>query len=259
MNERRRRRRNKSLRTTGLTTLVLLLVGSWLFARLAGPPIPWEITIYTGPTDSPFAEDGPRYAEILRRHGIGVRLVSTHGTMDNLGRLASGEGARVGFAESVLIQMFRTEQDATETGATDELVSLGSLYYEPLWVFARSADQVADERDLDGLFVYPGHRGSGTRVLAEQLLEMNGLDDVSLHEPAELLTKEAGIELFNQGEFDAVFIMGEPVSPAVDIRQRVRELPGESMASDESAALDRPGVPNKKRASDDAQVNERET
>lgn len=215
MTETEPRHRNRSLLRTILILTVLLVGAGWLFFKLAGPPIPQEVTIFTGPDGSPFHEDGPRYAKILQGHGIEAKLVTTDGSLDNLQRLATGEGARVGFAESALVRLYQTEQDSTALEEAPELVSLGALYIEPAWVFAHVDLSVDHEHDLDGLLVYPGREGSGTRALAERLLEMNGLDEVELFD-ADFVSVEEGVEAFVAGEFAAVFLMGEPRNPAIE-------------------------------------------
>ncbi len=222
MNDRPPRRRNRSLRLTFLIVIGLLLGAGLLFVKLAGPPIPRQITIFTGPAGTPFHDDGPRYQEILARHGIDAQVVPTGGSLDNLERLAEGKGARVGFAESALINLYQAERAKAEE--TADLVSLGALYIEPFWVFALAERDIREEPDLEGLLVYPGREGSGTRLLAERLLEINGLDSVAVYETNEPLTAETGVDLFLDGVLDAVFVMGEPRNPAVHRLLRQPEI-----------------------------------
>jgi len=221
VNDRPLGRRNRSLRLTALVVVILLAGAGWLFVKLAGPPIPGTITIFTGPPGSPFEADGPRYQEILAEHGIEARLIATDGSVDNLERLLRSEGARVGFAESALIQLFQVEQ---ASGAQEDqvaenlesLVSLGALYYEPFWAFALVDRNVEEEPDLDGLLVFPGREGSGTRALAEQLLATLGLDDVVISGSDRFKSMEEGVEAFLAGEFEAGFVMGKPRTPIID-------------------------------------------
>ena len=93
--------------------------------------------------------------------------------------------------------------------------SLGALYLEPFWLFTSTRDDIRDERDLEGLLVFAGRAGSGTRVLAEALLSINGLDDIRTYAVSEDLTEEEVTELFRQGEVDALFATGSPMSPVL--------------------------------------------
>jgi TRAP-type uncharacterized transport system substrate-binding protein len=239
---------------------LVALVLSVLFVTLIGPPAPSEITFYTGPEGSTFFEDGPRYAEALARNGIEARLVETQGSIENLDSLVHGNGPRVGFAEAALIRTYQTAffdsvaaaaEDAVATedaapdlgetvtrpeagsGAADEteadlgLESLGALYVEPFWIFTAARRGVGTERELEGLVVFPGREGTGTRVLAEALLQVNGVEDVTVFEPEQDPTREEIAEMFLRGEVEALFAMGDPMSPSIHrllLDPRIRPL-----------------------------------
>jgi TRAP-type uncharacterized transport system substrate-binding protein len=93
--------------------------------------------------------------------------------------------------------------------------SLGALYLEPFWLFTSARDDVRDERGLEGLLVFAGREGSGTRVLAEALLRINGLDDVRTYAVSDDLSEEDVTELFRRGEVQALFATGSPMSPVL--------------------------------------------
>ena len=57
------------------------------------------------------------------------------------------------------------------------LLSLGSLYYEPLWLFYRKDVPFEQLRDLAGRRLAVGPEGSGTRALVRRLLRDNGVDE----------------------------------------------------------------------------------
>jgi TRAP-type uncharacterized transport system substrate-binding protein len=251
--------KHRSLRNLILRLAILALVLSVLFVKLIGPPAPSAITIYTGMEGTSFYEDGPRYAEVLARHGIDARLVATGGSIENLDSLVHGEGPRVGFAEAALIRTYQTAfadsvaaarageeepgpagvagdfgedevtpdsalSDLQSVGAAEEvdeeeadlgLESLGALYLEPFWVFVPARRDLRTEADLEGLLVFPGREGTGTRVLAEALLRVNGIEDVQIYEPGDGIGEEEIAEALLRGEVQAVFAMGDPMSPAI--------------------------------------------
>lgn len=248
-------RKNRSIRSVALRLLIVALLLSVLFGTLIGPPAPSEITIYTGPEGTTFSEHGPRYAAALARNGIDARLVATEGSLENLDSLVHGVGPRVGFAEAALIRTYQTafadsvaaaEALEGEPGEEEQLEppeermdlaeaatrrsedpgfeepdadlgveSLGALYLEPFWVFAPAGSSIEDEPDLEGLAVLAGREGSGTRVLAEALLRINGLEEVQIQELIEGPSADAITEIFEQGEAEAVFAMGSPLSPII--------------------------------------------
>ena len=60
------------------------------------------------------------------------------------------------------------------TAEAPALLSLASLYYEPLWIFVRGTPPTY-LHDLEGKSIAVGTDGSGTRAVAERLLKDNGL------------------------------------------------------------------------------------
>jgi len=125
------------------------------------PQPPRRVTLATGPAGSAYAEFGKRYAAALKANGIEVELKPTDGSLDNLQLLRSG-GADVAFVRG----------GSADPVADDEagLSSLGSLFYEPLWLFYRNdAGRKVDPKSgaltslaqLKGLRVNVDKPGSG--------------------------------------------------------------------------------------------------
>ncbi|MEW8013330.1 MAG: TAXI family TRAP transporter solute-binding subunit [Candidatus Sedimenticola endophacoides] len=94
-----------------------------------------------------------------------------------------------------------------------ELISLGSLYFEPLWVFYREGQPLARLSDLADRRIAIGPEGSGTRSLALQLLEENGIRESAGQHPP--LPGEAAADALVSGEVDAAFFVASPQSPVV--------------------------------------------
>jgi TRAP transporter TAXI family solute receptor len=155
---------------------LLVLAYHWL-----DPQPPRRVTLATGPAQSAYAEFGQRYARALAASGIQVELLESEGSADNLRLLREGR-ADVAFVQGGSADPAADDEDAPA------LVSLGSLFVEPVWVFyreaaarrARPAGTLARLSDLRGLRVNVGTRGSGVPALFTQLLAANGLDPQSL-------------------------------------------------------------------------------
>jgi hypothetical protein len=98
-------------------------------------------------------------------------------------------------------------------GDTAGLVSLGSLYYEPLWVFYRGRNALDRLSQLHGKRVSIGGEGSGIRRLALQLLAAND----AARQPTVLLDlgMSDAAEALQRREIDALFIIAGPDSPVV--------------------------------------------
>src|SRR4029078_1686382 len=82
------------------------------------------------------------------------------------------------------------------------LVSLGSVYYEPLWVYYRGP-VISDVGLLKGKKIAIGPFESGTRALALQLLSVNG----TVLPPTTLLplTGKDAADALQAGTIDAAF------------------------------------------------------
>ena len=137
----------------------------WMVSAAA----PTTLTMVSGPKGSVFERYAQQYQKILARSGVKLRIVPTQGALDNLKKLADPKArVDVGF-------VLGGEADGLDIG---NLMSLGSVAYQPLMVFYRGAHKHA-LGEFKGERVDIGAPGSGTHVLATQLLKLNGLDPQS--------------------------------------------------------------------------------
>ena len=188
-----------------ITTVVLIALAVFVFAfRFVEPAPPNSIVISTGAVDGGYHMFALRYREILARDGVRVELRPSAGSQENVSRLLDEKSdVEVGFLQG---------GSAFSTNAPD-LVSLGSLYYEPLWVFYRGPE-IHDFGALQGRKLAIGPEESGTRALALQLLAVN-----AAVMPPTMLLPDSGqhaADLLLQGRLDALFLVGPPESPLVE-------------------------------------------
>jgi TRAP-type uncharacterized transport system substrate-binding protein len=177
--------------------LATLLIGA-AFAvalRFVQPAPPDSVTLGTGPADSGYRQVGERYRDILARDGVRVDLLASQGSLENVARLTDPHAPiAAGFMQS----------GTAYAANAPELVSLGSLYYEPLWVFHRGP-RVDDLTGLRGKRIAIGPEFSGVRALALQLLAVN---DVVLP-PTELLALggDQAADALAAGRADAIMLV----------------------------------------------------
>src|SRR5690242_2536382 len=130
------------------------------------PAPPRHFVMTTGATDGAYHLSATRYRDILARDGVRIDLRPSAGAVENLARLGDpSSDVEVGFVQGGL--------DAGD--ARVPLVSLGAMYYEPVWIFYRARARLERIHQLAGLRVAAGARGSGTRAVARQLLEATGV------------------------------------------------------------------------------------
>lgn len=184
----------------------LLVVLSFVVAyQFVDPAPPRRISIATGPPTGAYFTYGGAYSEILRRNGIHLEVLPTAGSAENIKLL----GAESGGVDVALIS------GGTGTLAqSDEIISLGSLYYEPLWLFHQTNFTLARLPDLRGLSVSVGEEGSGTRILAMQLFELNGITEENTGILSYGYQKAANMLV--QGNLDAAIFVTTHRSPYIE-------------------------------------------
>jgi len=186
-----------------IAVAVLTIIVAWLAFSLLKPTPPRSIAMATDPEGSISAELGKRYQEILARKGIEVRLVPSVGAVENVSRLQDPKaGINVAIIPSGIIDHQKSP----------DLVSLGTLFYEPLWFFYRG--RIETYKGLHGLRISVGPEGSGTHALAIEFLARIGIVDKS---NAQLLplTSEAAAEKLLHGEINGAGILAAWESPIV--------------------------------------------
>ncbi len=146
--------------------MVIAIVGFMVAYQFVAPSPSRKLSIGTGSPEGANFAYGKKYRELLAREKIELEVKNTAGSVENLKRLeADSDGVDIAFVQGGMSALARTEK----------LVSLGSLYFEPLWIFHQNDLILNRLSDLKGLRVAVGGDGSGTKVLAMQLLGLNGI------------------------------------------------------------------------------------
>jgi TRAP-type uncharacterized transport system substrate-binding protein len=198
---------------------LLLLAGAYL---LLDPAAPKRVVLATGPDDSDYAEFGRVALAELRRYGIQVVQRTTQGSSENRRLLRDP-------AQKVDLAFVRGGSSDAARAADEEksgvpLVSLGSLYLEPVWLFYRSDAAKRLNRgatltrlaELRGWRVNLGARGSGVNGLMA-----NGVERESLQ--VSRLEQTPAVVAMLAGEVDAVVLAAAPESLMV---QMLLQTPG---------------------------------
>lgn len=201
-----------------------LLVGAYF---LLDPAPPRRVVLATGPETSAYASFGERYAEELKRFGIQVVLRPTNGSRENLRLLLDAKtDVQIAFVQGGSTESPRTQE---ELANGEPLVSLGSVFLEPLWIFYRAEKAKEIRKDgvltqvpeLRGWKVNAGARGSGAPGLLNRVLAANLMDREDI-ERSSLGDTDAVVALL-AGKLDAMALVSAPESPIV---QMLLQTPG---------------------------------
>jgi TRAP-type uncharacterized transport system substrate-binding protein len=203
--------------------LVLVLLG--LAYWVLDPTPPPKVVLATGTDQGAYAEFGKRYAQILKGYGVTVELRATQGAAENLQLLRDAKsGVDIAFVQGGADELPQA-QDADDS----TLVSLGSLFYEPVWLFYRSeaaqrllkADALSALSQLPGWRLNVGAPGSGVPNLMAKLIEANRIDPAALTLVRKTSTP-AVVDLI-AGDVDALVFASAPESLLV---QMLLQTPG---------------------------------
>ena len=182
--------------------LVIIAIGFAVAGRFIQPAPPDSLTIASGGTSGAYYAYAQKYKEILAREGVELKIEVTSGSVKNLEMLRSGE------VDAAFLQSGIGKPDEK-----DEMYSLGSLYFEPLWVFHRAGTRIDLLSDLKGRTVAIGGVGSGTRTFVEPILARNGID----RQNTRILDQggKPSSDALLRGEIDAAFYIASAESPVI--------------------------------------------
>jgi len=204
----------RDLAVVGLPTLLVVAAAFVVAARFVRPAPPDRIVMSAGTEGSAFRSYAERYRTILARKGITLQILPSLGSVENLKRLSDPkQRVDIAFVQSGLPAELRS----------DDLVSLGSVFYEPLFVLYRSPTPIGRLSALAGKRLAIGGEGSGGAALALTLLKANGIEPGG---STALLTlaDEAAMQAILQHRADAVFLAGDSARP--DQIRRLLHTPG---------------------------------
>ena len=183
-------------------SIILIAAATWFTFQFIEPAPPRSLTIATGSADGAYRFFAQRLKRELTNEGVDLEIIETAGSVDNLQRLSKGT-VDVAFLQSGLARA----QDYPQ------LESLGSLYYEPVWMFTRASESLERLGELEGRTIAVGGAGSGSRLVAQKLLATNGLSESEVN-----LSDLGGMDAVNAletGEVDALMSVASINAPMI--------------------------------------------
>jgi TRAP-type uncharacterized transport system substrate-binding protein len=200
--------------------IFLLILALSALIWFAKPAPPNTVLMATG-TGGSYKVLGEKYKTYFEKKGIELKLVETHGSKENLQHLIDRNDP----IQAALVQGGMIAADNLSG-----VESLGSVDYEPVWMFYRkntfNEGMHVSDRDIAKLKINIGPLGSGTRTQALSIFKLNSLNG----DAPNLLSlgNAEGVDALERGEIDAVILVDGFDSPNV---QRLIKNPGIRLAS----------------------------
>lgn len=183
-----------------IPVIAIVYAGFWGAYQFVSPAPPKSISISAGNIHGTYYSYAQKYKEELALDGINLSILESKGSRENIKRLLNNE------ADVALVQ-------GGTAYADEKLLSLGSLYYEPVSIFYKKELTLHRLNDFSGLKISIGVDGSGTHMLASQLFAINHVN--SQNTQFLYLTPQDSLKKLTAGELDAVFFVSSIYSPAI--------------------------------------------
>jgi uncharacterized protein len=190
------------------------------------PLPPASVTISTGASGGMYQEYGQRYIQALKAYGIDATIRESAGTGDNIKRLSEPSAD----VQAAFIQGGFAYGDSAIQAIHIETIA--QIDVEPILLLTRNKELDSLEQ-LRGLRVAIGPVGSGSRVVAQRMLEQVRID------LKDLTIVDSGIPesaaALRSGKLDAMILVSSPSAPVV---KSLLQVPGIHLISlRRSAAL----------------------
>jgi TRAP-type uncharacterized transport system substrate-binding protein len=204
-----------------LPLAVLLALAIWAVTHYVQPAPPKIVVMSTGPLDGAYHAFALRYKAHLAQYGVTLELKPSAGAVENVERLKTRKDG---------VSLALVQGGIANAENAPGLMTLGSMFYEPSWLFYRSARSLDLGNQLRGKRIAIGPPGSGTRAVGQYVMRETGLE-----KPPTVLSDLGGLaaaKALEAGEVDAVFYIAAPDAPGV---QRLLAAPGMQLLSTKRA------------------------
>lgn len=184
--------------------LLLIFIGSLYLIK----PFPdTRIRIAAAGSDSAYTLLARAQASFLKTKGVDLVIEETQSSIQSAQLLIAGKkGVNAAFIQGGVL----------DGELADQINSLGSVDFEPVWIFYRKGLSGHPERlkDLSNLRVGVGPNPSGTWIIAQKLFALNGIH-IEKNENFKVDSYEANFEDLLSGKLDALINVNPVTDPVI--------------------------------------------
>ncbi|WP_404408753.1 TAXI family TRAP transporter solute-binding subunit [Jeotgalibacillus malaysiensis] len=205
-------------------SMILLLAVSMILAACGGDDSgsgdgeggseqPEFINIATGGTGGTYYPLGGTFAQLIEDEtGITTTANTSNASAENMAMI-DNEEVEIAFVQTD-IASYAVEGTQMFDAPIETIQGLATLYPETIQIVTTADSGIESVEDLAGMTVSVGESGSGTRLNAEQILEVHGMsfDDMDVQN----LSFDDSTTGIQDGSIDAAFITGGTPTGAVE-------------------------------------------
>jgi uncharacterized protein len=164
-----------------------------------------SIGMVTGSKTGTYIAFGKDMARIAQKNGLGINVLESGGSIDNIKRITSKEKVGLAIVQSDVLGFLSRSQNPDSMTIASKLRLVAPFYGEEVHILARKT--IATLSDLNGKRVVVGSEGSGSMITAVNIFSTLGIAPQMFKiEPTQ------GVVAVLNGEVDAVvFVGGKPV------------------------------------------------
>lgn len=199
-------RRSYLLAAASVLTVAIIALLWWILNPLTSR----SLVFSTGAKGGAYYAYAQEYLPEMHEARVKMSIMEGAGSVETIQRIISGT-ADAGFVQGGLGSSY----------AGSGIESLGAVFYEPVWILYRTDLAAENLSDLRGMRIGVGPEGSGTQLVALQLLAASDITDTNstlVREPiADMLTA------MQNGEMEAAIVVAAPTAESV---QDFAHIPG---------------------------------
>jgi TRAP transporter TAXI family solute receptor len=182
----------------------LLAASIYLALSIFEPPPPKTVRMSTGGKSGAYFKYANQYAQQFKKHGITLEVLESNGSQENLNRLNDKKSqVDIAFVQSGI----------GDAQTSPNLESIGTVAYEPIWVLQSAKQNFKRLSELKGKRILTGPVGSGSYVVAIELLKANGIDESNT--TLTNLGAEQALQVLREGNADAMITIAAPAAPLI--------------------------------------------
>jgi uncharacterized protein len=213
-----RKVRNFILATVAV--FVGFILAAWAAIVILKPGPIGKIIIASGGSEGAYNDLAIQYQKQMSKMGVEVELRPLTAGTATLGALFRDEKSDIdggfikgGVAGSLQGRQATEEERKRHDKQADALVSVGRLFYEPIYVFYRGPTQVKSLSEFKGKKISIGGKGGGARRVVRTLLRSNGVDEKNSTFVDDELPDDA--KPMVDGQYDVAFLILPPDSTKI--------------------------------------------